>query len=133
MEYNSPINQRIKGKFTEREIIMLGSDIIRELSNTNADWFYNFMDESVNYYPVNEEGERDEDNGEYPEVYEWWFITEYLAKKLEDKGEIVNYYFNTPLWGRRTTGQAISLDFVTSKICEEMEILEGQKYEWRVN
>lgn len=133
MEYNSSTNQRIKGKFVGREVIMLGSDIIEELSNNNADWFYNFISESENNYPVNEEGERDEDNGEYPEVNEWWFITEYLAKKLEDKGEIVNYYFNTPLWGRCTTGQAILLDSVISKICEEMEILEGQKYEWKVN
>lgn len=64
------------------------------------------------------------------EVFEWWIVTKFLYKKLQDKGQPVLEWGNNCYWGRCTTGQAILLDHVISEICEEMEILEGQKYSW---
>ena len=72
----------------------------------------------------------EEPETEPQEIFEWWIITEWLAKKLEDKGEAILDWGNNFYWGRTCTGQAILLDGVISEICEEMEILEGQKYEW---
>jgi len=64
------------------------------------------------------------------EVYEWWIVSGWLCEKLKEKGKVVLEDEN--IWGRTTTGQAILLDGVISEICEEMEILEGQKYEWKI-
>lgn len=64
------------------------------------------------------------------EIFEWWIVTEYLYKKLQYKGQPVLEWGNNYYWGRCTTGQAILLDNVISEICEELEILEGQKYSW---
>lgn len=66
------------------------------------------------------------------EVYEWWAVTTWLGEKLKAKGEPVIELYGKSLWGRCCTGQAILLDSVISKICEEMEILEGQPHEWSV-
>lgn len=66
----------------------------------------------------------------YLEIYEWWIVSRYLGEKLKKHGQPVledgqNYY-----WGRCTTGQAILLDAVIGRICEEMLILDGQKHSW---
>jgi len=65
-----------------------------------------------------------------PEIYEWWAVSSFLGKKLADRGHCTIDGPCVHYWGRRTTGQAILLDGVISDICEEMEILEGQKYSW---
>lgn len=64
------------------------------------------------------------------EIYEWWIVTDYLYEKLKEHGEPVIEWQNLYIWGRTTTGQAILLDSVITKICSEMEILEGQRYTW---
>jgi hypothetical protein len=65
------------------------------------------------------------------EAYEHWIVTPYLADKLEEHGEIVGELFNWKIWGRCTTGQAIYLDGVIGRIASGMEILKGQKHEWK--
>jgi hypothetical protein len=67
---------------------------------------------------------------QFMEIYEWWIVSRYLGEKLKQHHQPVledgqNYY-----WGRCTTGQAILLDAVISRICEEMQILHGQKHSW---
>lgn len=62
--------------------------------------------------------------GDYIEVYEWWAVSNWLAEKLEEKGEIVAYTGMTCIWGRGTTGQAILLDYVISEICNDLELLK---------
>lgn len=64
------------------------------------------------------------------EIFEWWIVTEYLYNKLKAQGQPVLEWGNNCYWGRCTSGQAILLDHVISVICEEMEILDGQKYSW---
>ena len=65
------------------------------------------------------------------EIYEYWFVAKWLAEKLEEKGEVIIYHFNSPIWGRQASGQAILLDGVISEICEDLEILDGQRYSWK--
>jgi hypothetical protein len=68
----------------------------------------------------------------YIEAYEHWIVTDWLADKLGAQGEMVTKDFlGLTIWGRQTSGQAILLDWVISKICEDMGILEGQCYEWK--
>lgn len=64
------------------------------------------------------------------EIYEWWIVTDYLRDELRKQGEAVLEWGNNCYWGRTTTGQSIMMDHVIAVICEEMEILDGQKYSW---
>ena len=76
--------------------------------------------------------EQNIDANEYvSEIFEHWIVTDYLADKLEERRHrILRDFFGFTIWGRPTTGQAILLDSVISGICEEMEILSGQKNDW---
>lgn len=64
------------------------------------------------------------------EIYEWWSVSSYLAERLSEYGECVLRGPLTWYWGRCCTGQAILLDGVVSRICEDMEILYGQIHSW---
>lgn len=159
IDHNSSINQEIKGKFVTREVKTCFSyemeAILRAGQEGQSDKEYPLpsYEDIVNLYDdkcpecgevlgstkdQNEKGikcpyckERfDESEQEAKEIYEWWIVTEWLAKKLQDKGEAILDWGNNFYWGRTCTGQAILLDGVISEICEEMEILEGQKYDW---
>ena len=79
----------------------------------------------------NEIDELNDLESEPAEIYEWWIVTNWLAEKLEIQGQCILEYANMHFWGRQTTGQAILLDGVISRICEGMEILEGQPNEWK--
>ena len=68
------------------------------------------------------------EDGDFKEVYEWWDVSGWLCDKLQGYGEVVIPHMG--YWGRQTTGQSISLDYVISKICYNMEILEGQERSW---
>lgn len=67
------------------------------------------------------------------EAYEHWIISNYLKDKLAEKGEMVGNVLGFDIWGRTCSGQAILLDGVISAICEDMQILEGQENEWKVD
>ncbi len=60
-----------------------------------------------------------EENHEMGEVYEYWAVSDWLYRKLKGEGEIViNAYPN--IWGRCTTGQAITLDGVMRRIASDL-------------
>ena len=63
------------------------------------------------------------------EIFEYWIVSSWFAKKLDAEGEPVYYGFNN-IWGRTCTGQAIKLDYVIGKIAADMEILDGQRNAW---
>jgi hypothetical protein len=55
------------------------------------------------------------------EVYEHWIVSTYLAGKLREHGEtVVDDVAGLTVWGRCTTGQAISMDYVIQQIAVEM-------------
>ena len=74
-------------------------------------------------------------DSEYQEIYEWYLVNGWFADKLAAHGEPVirDGDICGCLWGRTCTGQAILLDYVISVICEELEILEGQSHEWKID
>lgn len=62
---------------------------------------------------------------EYLEPFEFWIVSPWLGRKLKEYGEIVSFDFmGFTIWGRCSSGQAILLDGVISRICEELEMLE---------
>ncbi len=54
------------------------------------------------------------------EPYEFYFVSESLARHLYAKGELIARDFEMPIWGRQTTGQAIYLDNIIEIIFDEM-------------
>ena len=55
------------------------------------------------------------------EVFEHWIISDWLADKLEAKGEKVDKDFaGLTIWARTTTGQGIASDGVIEEICAEL-------------
>jgi predicted nuclease with TOPRIM domain len=172
---NSNVNQKIKGKFVEREVYANVGTMVEYILNKSCEdreapftW-----DDVINMYADNSEEIEDkqeqidelnnkimevneddenfetiidnlqeqiddlqnkidelENEQEEPrEVYQWFLVSDWLCQKLKEHGEVVIEDEN--IWGRGCCGQAILLDGVISNICEEMEILEGQKYEWK--
>jgi hypothetical protein len=166
MNYNSTINQEIKGKFVGREVIQNVNELINHLLQTmhelpihhneyydeltNLGYSYDFEntafdegweyneDEGVYFHPDNEETYEDAEelcnsenlDPQMLEPYEFWSVSEWLGEKLKQNGEIVENIYGLTIWGRCTTGQAILLDYAISKVCEDLEILEGQKSDW---
>jgi hypothetical protein len=163
-DYNSTVNQEIKGKFVGREVVQNCSQLITHLLQTMHDGaMHDYYDEltnlgySLDYETAaeNEGWEFNEDlnlwvnedeeetyetaedvcdgeniDPEYIEPYEFWIVSDYLGDKLKEKEQIVEEVFGLTIWGRCTTGQAILLDHVISQICDDLEILEGQKNDW---
>jgi len=155
MDYNSSVNQDIKGQFVQREVYTCFSyemdSILKmsyEVSNNDLPTWEDIenayepccpdcentdLETKLGYYYCSycKKAYNENDLDSRPqEIFEWWIISEYLYRKLKGRGYCVLEWGNNYYWGRCTTGQAILLDYVISSICEEMEILEGQKYSW---
>jgi len=77
-----------------------------------------------------EEFQNATEDSEPAEVYEWWAVSSYLFGKLKEQGQVVIDAGSCYVWGRQTTGQAILLDGIISRICSSMEILDGQPNSW---
>ena len=61
------------------------------------------------------------------EVFEHWIVSNYLAAKLTEYGEVVREFAGLTIWGRTTTGQMICMDCVIRQIASEIweDELEG--------
>ncbi len=55
------------------------------------------------------------------EIYEHWIVSEWLAAKLEERGEVIERdFYGLTIWGRACTGQSILLDGVICSIYDEL-------------
>lgn len=152
---NNSVNQNIKGDFINREVYACLTREVEFILSTESRESPFSYDDIENYYisvcpdcgSEIEETENDEDETVYKctscdyesdeqpdteaqEIYEWYLVSEYLADLLKDKNEPVIITYNSCYWGRCCSGQAIKLDGVITDICSDIEILDGQKYEW---
>jgi len=123
--FNSSKNQAIKKQFVEREVYACISDMAEYLFSYDGDKYADW-DEWENIGAIHEE------EPETKEILEFWIVSPWLGEKLMEKGEAVLKRWGGWIWGRTCTGQAISLDGVISEICYDIEILEGQPYEWKI-
>lgn len=64
-------------------------------------------------------------NTEPQEILEWWAVSPWLFEKLREEGEPVIDTF-PHLWGRTTSGQAISADAVITKIQKKTRYAQGE-------
>lgn len=54
------------------------------------------------------------------EALEHWIVSSWLAKKLEDKGEMTGEFAGLTIWGRACSGQSTYMDGVICGIYNEM-------------
>lgn len=54
------------------------------------------------------------------EALEHWAVSSWLAGKLAGKGEIVGEIAGLHVWGRATSGQSISIDYVITQIHKDL-------------
>ena len=59
------------------------------------------------------------------EIYEFWSVSLWLARHLAEQGHATADLLDFKVWGRPTTGQTASMDYVILKIAES--IVEGRK------
>lgn len=55
---------------------------------------------------------------EFIEIYEFWIVDSWFANRLQERGECVADLLDFKIWGRSTTGQAISMDYLILSIAE---------------
>ncbi len=144
-DYNSSKNQEIKGKFIGRDVYCN----VNSLMENQKDWENGNLFEEIENLSVSMCPECEGNVPEYleegdtcihcakgiieyqtQEILEWWAVSNWFAEKLKEEGQPIYDSGSVMVWGRCCSGQAILLDGVISRICEDMEILEGQKYEW---
>lgn len=120
--------------FVHREVIKLASQLIEDLLEISmyGDKVLGGieLDNIENLYITDEATAKDfgfdsleamQESGEdQQEIYEWWFVTQWLYERLKKAGEPVMDSDYGYLWGRTCTGQAISLDRVIQDIYAEM-------------
>ncbi len=71
----------------------------------------------------NETGECEmcfEANQEPQEIFEWWLVSPWLGRKLMIEGQPVLDNGYGVWWGRCTTGQAISMDYIIEKVYDDI-------------
>jgi len=57
---------------------------------------------------------------------EHWIVSDWLANRLEERGEMVlRDFMGLTIWGRTTTGQSVSFDLVICGIYEAMKHVTG--------
>ena len=61
---------------------------------------------------------------EVTEVLEWWLVTPFMADMLKSNGEVILAAYDCYWWGRQTSGQGLSMDYVIQKIAEDMSLAE---------
>jgi hypothetical protein len=63
---------------------------------------------------------QEDDDGNMPEVYEYYIVTPWFAEKLKAHGELVTEFFNLDIWGRQTSGQLVYMDAVIDDIARKL-------------
>ena len=88
------------------EVYCCASSLVSEIAREKCDdWYHLFGDP---------ESDR--------EVFEHWIVSDWLAYQLEKRGEVIERdFYNLTIWGRTTSGQAISMDSVIAEIYEELK------------
>lgn len=106
--------QRAVSDFVSREVHYCVSHLVSELAQNEA-----YMDELMEVCAMPDH----ENEDEWIEAYEHWIVSDWLADKLAERGEMVlKDFLGLTIWGRATTGQAISLDEV---ICDIWDSING--------
>lgn len=117
-------------KFTDSEIQKRSRKLFEDECFLNVTQYIDaiFMagNEGVSGLPVYEdclysnENYKPDQNGEYPDVDQWWAVSGFLADDLKKRGEVVISVGCHYLWGRTSSGQAVYMDTPFLDIAKEL-------------
>ena len=101
-------------RLVEQDVYCLQNEVVETfLSKEIFDY-----DDIQNLYDPNEE----ENDDQYPqEIFQWWAVSDYLARKLLEAGEpVIDNDYGT-WWGRTCCGQALHMDYSLQEIAGDIE------------
>ena len=61
------------------------------------------------------------------DVLEWWLVTPFMADMLKNNGEVILAAYDCYWWGRQTSGQGLSMDWVIQEIARQTDNSNGAK------
>lgn len=101
------------------------SYILNQSLENNNEAPFDYEDIQNLYYTEHDEDviNKEAEDGDMKEIFEWYLIDSYLADELEKHKEIIINTALTHYWGRQCCGQAIFLDSIIKKIMRENNIL----------
>lgn len=68
-----------------------------------------------------ENEEQRQERASETEIYEWYSVSNWIATKLKEQGEIIYENWGHCLWGRTGTGQAVALDVSWQTIAKALK------------
>ena len=104
-------------EFVNREVYVNASHLVDEVIKLRNS--ASIDSETLNEFYYDYWATSDHLNNEV-EVFEWWVVSGWLGRKLESKGELIIKSGTLTIWGRTTTGQHITMDYVIEKIYENL-------------
>jgi hypothetical protein len=107
-------NMKTRERLVKGEVLCNASSLVQELMSRKIPW--KNLEELVT---------RKDENGNVPEVFEFWIVTPWLGEKLKDHGEVVTEFCDLVFWGRQMMGQLIYVDDVIGAIASK---LHNRKY-----
>ena len=107
MEANATTQDNCR-RLVDNHVCSNVSYLVQELSRQEQ-YMDDLMEVQVNYNSNPIEGEPEE-------ALEHWLVSEWLAKRLLEEGEMVIEFLGLTIWGRTTSGQAIYIDSVIEDI-----------------
>lgn len=151
--WNSPNNQAVKRDFVGNEVYTCISDMANYLFDyddgkyATYDDFHNYYTircpycgavirdyddlldfneetmEELHPCPICDKNISEEPEAEPAEILEYYLVSPWLGRLLENYGECILRRYGAWVWGRQCSGQAILLDNVISKICNDLDML----------
>jgi hypothetical protein len=119
-------------QYHERELDQVTSDVIIYNVSYLISALYNsdvqdVSDEDLSelMWKVDESFEEEGAEPTYSEALEHWIVTDWFGDELKKRGEMVGEILNLTIWGRTTSGQAISMDYVVQDVLKD--IVERRK------
>ncbi len=104
-------------RYIEQEILANQTSLIFDALGRLDDIAGIHLDSIHNLYAYSE---NEDDDIEQQEIYEWYLVSEWMAKKLDAQGEPVLYGDYNYYWGRTCTGQSMILDGTFQKIAQSI-------------
>ena len=109
-------------QIVNNEILLSISDIIDIIKPEYADELLGVI--YVNDEELIEDSELEyEETEEYREVFGYFLVTDWMARRLRAYGEYVAEIKSWNVWHRTTCGQLIESDFVIKKIADDLKFI----------
>lgn len=120
LDLRYPDLQERARQLVAREVFCCVSQLIHTLAVAAQTCRIEGADFEEDLLPILVQEAPNDPDAEPSEAYEHWLVSDWLADKLREKGEMVGEVCGLMIWGRCTTGQVIYMDHVIQEIAEEV-------------